>query len=1108
MNSYASKIAQALFFSSLLLPTLAYWEEVANPSGTTVWFGRLNYRYNAGRGEGRGPFDQIGECYPSPWGSQREPLAGAVVWNRPNEVATLALAFYANPTCGAELKTASKRAPLAVMVLDKSLLRGLHAANFKALETGTVHPRIGEVRTRALRAIKVEDEVKRGGILHGIPVQDLPGSLVFWDTSGRRHVKKQGVRWMNGISYEKLESAMSINLLLREVIERFVNLPKPLTPKDIQNVMEIEKYLNEQVGVPGDKLVAPPRNRSVDYTLPIDDSYGPGSEQILRDDPGRVHGIIMSNTIANINAASEESEDIRNQINSAIGRPGPQNRDINPVESNDRPQQPENLADQVPSEVLVNQVQPNNPNGQVQPDNSIDTVLPENPPNQAYTVWTDAVRIPDSLRQALKVIEQELQDPNDPPPIAENHQKFKDIENSFNKTPDSQKADLMKYYERMQRAKIARILLARELYTRWRETIRGEKPGAYGPLPPWGKLDTEDLAPGLEGSFLKASDKDMWLKYRETVERYDMRFFQFARRLYENWLANNPNVPQMQIIDGQFIPYKAVSSESERSVSNLNRSPISEEIAPNANPRIRPPPISTGRQPQNIQQILEKNIPNILRQSLPPDVAEDLQRKIAESLRQTLGSEQSTSADNSEISNARPVLPITPPQLTSNPQLEPQKQNTLPQARENPSTQSKGPAPKPSAGDKTKSNNNAKPNGKNPPGRPRKLLNPIPEGIDIYAAPESEESPEIVRPVFRLSELGITQKKAPQEAQQANFEPIPLSFSQNIPQNRVQGFPQNFPQSFPQSIPQGYPQYFPQNEPQNNPQLDQETREQPGPFQIRLIREPDGEAAIDRGPSGNTVQNIQGNNALNQVPPEQNPVQPQQNRPDPFHSIFTSPHVTHGNPLSNTDPRFEMWNSMPAMTNFDPRMMEAIRQDPTRFARLLNPGQSPITPMESYSRMQYSDGSRMGAPSTVTTQSIEIEQQPEPLLAGRPVSEVLNQRMEQAQEQRQDPRFPAVRQGGRPPYSQDAEVRRSRQVLETVRDNNIGSDESLEPGPNSRLRTEGNQNGDIYVGNQPPTQPLYPNLQNPGNGRRVQVNNFAINVIPTRPQGQPGDRST
>ncbi|KAK6544413.1 hypothetical protein TWF694_001108 [Orbilia ellipsospora] len=1198
MKSHASKSTQALFFFSFLLPALAYWDEVANQSGPISWFERLEPRYNAGRGQGRGPFTKIGECRPSPFNSQTEPLAGAIVWNRPNEAATLALAFYADPACGEALKTAAGRNPMVVMVLDKRMLRGLHSVSFKGLDTGTYRdrPRIREVRTKALKAMRVEDEVKEGGVLSGIPIQDLPGALVFWDTKGRRHVKKSGVQWLNGVRYEKLEGASTANLLLREVIERLVNLPKPTPPKAVENILKLEGFLNAQVGVPGDRLVFPPPSDWANYALPIDDNYGPGSNEMLAANNGQVQGLMISPTIVNINAASERSEAIGNQENPALGGPEPQHRNISPTEPNYRPQ------------------------------------LPENPPNQGYTLWDDSVEMADSLRRALKAIEQEMN--QGVPLIPLDHVRYKNIRESFNRAEDIQKSQWMKHYEKIERTNLVKVLLAREFYARWRERIAGVQPGTFAPLPPWGTLKSDKLAPGLEQTFLKApdKDKDLWLKTTESREKFNLKFFQFGLKLYRDWLAKNPNaqktqsksisapqqseptptrpvdlsaidtatvareprdawpsnilkgalplgagsdtrsqtsqpertevevdgvsressesrpaknfplpsnpgkimsyqptvqrpeqspnlqrgyswtpppnfggitinsrpIPDGTVVNGQFNPYKPASTESERTISNSNRSPISEEVA--SNPRTRPPPTSTGQQPvlpdispENIQRILQQNInlPNIIRQNipqgLPPEFVENLEKIFSESLQrslhQTLGSDAPVS-DVLDISNTRPVLPITPPQLASNPRLVPLNQNPRP-APQNPNARPQVPATKPKTKGKTNTNTTAKPKGRNPPGRPRKLLDPMPEGIDIYAAPEEEKSPEVVRPVFRLSELGISQKKTPQAAQQSNFESIPLSFSQNIPQGFPSNFPvdflQNipgypeFPQTLPQDIPPNIPQNIPQNEPQSDLQTVPETQELPQSFPIRLVKGLRGDPTIGQSLPENTVQNLSENNLPNQRLSEE----------------FSQPPVSRAGPTANDiAPRLGMWNVIqPALENFEPRIMESL------------------------SRTQYSDGSRMVAPSTVTSDRIEIEQQPGPILSGRPASEVLNEGVLGQPPQRQDTRYPAG-QGvaGRPSYNQEPDIRRSRQVLETIRNNNFESDESLEPGPRSRIRTEVDRSDSIYTGGGPSIQHSYqiptgnPTAQSPGNGRQVQISNFALNIVPTRQQNQPGDR--
>ncbi|EPS40725.1 hypothetical protein H072_5390 [Dactylellina haptotyla CBS 200.50] len=277
--SAISVFTKIILFSVFISPTLGWYDE-ASAGGDNYWTRTLPYQ-DTNSGEGAlnpahgGPY----ECYGMPTHATTDPLNGAVVWNVQTGYSPLAVAFYSDDSCGRNLQD---QKPLAIMVLDKRAILGLHIANFAKLERAVpVQPRIRRAITRSLQAIEVSKEVQPGGLLYGIATEDLPGSIVYWDVGqgpGVRRVASNVLGWLNGQVYEKLNKPEYKIQFLREIIERVTNPPKQMTPPMVKHVLELSTFLNSKAGIAGNKLILPGPGQSYAQSLSlaiINDDYVP-----------------------------------------------------------------------------------------------------------------------------------------------------------------------------------------------------------------------------------------------------------------------------------------------------------------------------------------------------------------------------------------------------------------------------------------------------------------------------------------------------------------------------------------------------------------------------------------------------------------------------------------------------------------------------------------------------------------------------------------------------------------------------------------------------------------------------------------------------------------
>ncbi|EWC48373.1 hypothetical protein DRE_02142 [Drechslerella stenobrocha 248] len=212
-------ILYLLLTSQLLGLTSAWWESWA-VGGGSLWFGSRLRKYAARTRE----TTRYGECVRTTSTSFYTPMDAAIIWNRPDEPAAEAIAFYLTRNCDTRtVKSVPKLS--AIMVLDRNRIRGLHLATFRALRqlAPRVKARVLSLPVNSFHGVRVADEVAPGRPLAGIPAEELAGSVVYWDEAGVRRVWRQGVQWENAAQYEGLQEKGMIQLFLREVVEAAAN---------------------------------------------------------------------------------------------------------------------------------------------------------------------------------------------------------------------------------------------------------------------------------------------------------------------------------------------------------------------------------------------------------------------------------------------------------------------------------------------------------------------------------------------------------------------------------------------------------------------------------------------------------------------------------------------------------------------------------------------------------------------------------------------------------------------------------------------------------------------------------------------------------------------
>ncbi|KAK6510217.1 hypothetical protein TWF481_004933 [Arthrobotrys musiformis] len=196
------------------------------------------------------------------------PLEGVAVWNRPGSQPTLAVALYAGSAC-TRTRVGGKSLPLIMMLLDPNRIRGVHVVNLKAYGLSP--------ECKSWQGVKVQDEMKPGGALHGYDrPQLLPGSLVYWDSEGMRRVGVNAVKWVNAIPYEPLTTKRQISQYIRELVEVRVNPGLAAAPENADAKVVMEN-INGFLGIGGDSIKDAPFSREFlpQLKMGIADSYEP-----------------------------------------------------------------------------------------------------------------------------------------------------------------------------------------------------------------------------------------------------------------------------------------------------------------------------------------------------------------------------------------------------------------------------------------------------------------------------------------------------------------------------------------------------------------------------------------------------------------------------------------------------------------------------------------------------------------------------------------------------------------------------------------------------------------------------------------------------------------
>ncbi|KAK6526517.1 hypothetical protein TWF694_005100 [Orbilia ellipsospora] len=249
-------------YAFLCLPQLipAFWFEAAFGKG--AFFSRSSaLKMGSGKPETRDFYScgRMGELYLS------HPVDGVVVWNRPGSFATLAFALYYGRDC-IRVRGGFSAHPQVILLMDPLKLRGIHLADIQALG---IQP-----ECKSWQAVKVTAEVQAGGALHGLDPQRLPGSIVYWDRQGIRHVKRDGIKWINAVAYEELNERRSIGMLLRDVLERYLH-PDLAAHPGAKGTKKLMEYVNTKINILGDELYTPPIGGlwESDMTLPVNDTY-------------------------------------------------------------------------------------------------------------------------------------------------------------------------------------------------------------------------------------------------------------------------------------------------------------------------------------------------------------------------------------------------------------------------------------------------------------------------------------------------------------------------------------------------------------------------------------------------------------------------------------------------------------------------------------------------------------------------------------------------------------------------------------------------------------------------------------------------------------------
>ncbi|EGX53322.1 hypothetical protein AOL_s00006g188 [Orbilia oligospora ATCC 24927] len=522
--------ASPLTFTYLILitlqlfpPTYGYWDSFAFGNGK--WFERA--RDNIGNLQ-RNATTDIYDCHKiSTRNADDPPLDGAIVWNRPNEPAILGLALYADSTCGKSIYALNKGRPLAIMILDKKRLRGLHIANFRNLDGMKPPALIRERRTETAQAIRVSDEIKSTRFLRDIPPEELPNSIVWWDKFEKRHVLNDAVSWANAVLYESLRDKKLTYRFLREVVERAVNGKASMATGNSEALMA---SINRDAGLGHNnwQLFLPPPDPTLGLTLAgeTDDDYGLHIQEFGDFDsklgPALTTAAGGRLSLVPIPPVTTGRQPRVQSFGIQMAQPEPQLQQVAPVSQLQQGQ--EAPVSQLESIALENPSLQNNPS-----TGSADSLFSE-----------ERADIPEDLRLALQQIERQVEAHDPTTIIARLDIPADKLTAAFNAASDK-KAWLDKIEDR-ERMNMRVLLLIADWYGEYEEKRRGLQPGTLTTQGSWTNLDinTSELYPELRKVFDRAPDKMLWYSLMESRQKWNMRALRFAKDLYQDWLRLQP----------------------------------------------------------------------------------------------------------------------------------------------------------------------------------------------------------------------------------------------------------------------------------------------------------------------------------------------------------------------------------------------------------------------------------------------------------------------------------------------------------------------------------------------------------------------------------------
>ncbi|KAF3909822.1 hypothetical protein ABW21_db0203002 [Orbilia brochopaga] len=560
-----STLTQLLVLYQLITNVAAWWDAVADNNGVH-WYGRKRVTIN---GVTRGQ-TTFGECIGVGDVATRTPLDGMIVWDRPEEPATMAIALYGDTRCGLFLNSVTRSRPIGAIVLIRDYLRGLHLADFKQLDALTPKPRLRTTNTKSWRGVRVEDELGPGGLFAGVNLDELEGSIYWWDELGNRSYLPNALAWFNGIPYEPLQDPRYIQMFLREVLESAVN---PLARNGDLSA-ELMKIINGAVGIYGNELYLPPpdpeTNLQLNQELQAPGYDDPAEEEVINqaileeniNQAGTNENINQAGTDENLNQQQQEEEAAASPLIELVedngGNGQPEATLDNNLQRTILPNGSVRYAVQLPTGDTLEFV---DGRGRIIPATGADnpTIIEEIPAAEAnnptmmieeipvevpnYNVPTEGVTkdIADALRLALDDIlarpfRQALV-PTTATAVIDNLVLPLDGIKAIWQYEDEKDGFYAALENRVQNS-MGSLLVARDLFRRYQEELLNLPVGTLGSATlEYAGVDAVDYFIPLAQSFQAAEDKIAWYNMTELMQLWNIGTFRIIRQLYGDWAA-------------------------------------------------------------------------------------------------------------------------------------------------------------------------------------------------------------------------------------------------------------------------------------------------------------------------------------------------------------------------------------------------------------------------------------------------------------------------------------------------------------------------------------------------------------------------------------------